>query len=363
MQLLHRLQDSFIVLSLTALILLLITHLSCQRFFKQFPASPMSGSVIMALALYVAECLPQYQPNFWVLKLLMLEVTVIWIYGSFSLLHDFFLRESTGRQSDRFGLSAWIVSTTLVAIMINRITPLQHGVILLLVIFALLLWIKYAAMVCRALLFHVRNKFNEYVSASLLLGAAATACVAWMFYIIFQRIPTQAYQIFIMLACLLYIFIFAMWLSHYVRGKMHHLLASWNAENSLVFGVASVIGLVALLTQVPEWLIDALWYWSVIWCLVITMVDVAHGCVRLIKRGVHKKALVYDVRQWLRIFSYCMLYVFTWFYYFEHYSDDLFSSVIAEEGLNFITAIYLAQIIYICLAVWLAPHDEPSSIE
>ena len=364
LQHLHRFQDSFILLSTAALMLLLVTQFVVLRCFKQFPVSPLSVSVVMAFALYVAECLPQYHPNIWVLKLFMLQTNVLWIYSSFSLLNDFFLTESRGKQSDRFGLSAWIICTAFVAIMIGRISPLQHGVILLLVIFAVLLWFKYAVMVCRAFVYHIKNNFNEYVSASLLLGAGATACLAWMDYMIFhERVPNLLYQSFVVLACLLYVFIFAMWLSHYFRGKMRHLLASWNAENSLIFGISALIGMVSLTTQSHEWLVDAIWFWSMLWCIIITSIDIGHLCVHIAKRGINKKILSYDVRHWLRIFSYCMLYVFSWYYYFEHYSDDLFPVVIAEHGLNFISAIFVAQIIYTCLADWLVPHDKPSDTE
>lgn len=364
LQHLQHLQDSFFPLILIGLLLLLVTHLVCKRFFKEYPASPLSGSVIMAFALYVAECLPQYKTNLWLLMLLMVVITVIWIYGSFSLLHDFFLKESTGRQSDRFGLSGWIIGTALIVIMISRIAPLQHGVILLLAIFASLLWLKYAGMVCRALLSHIRNMLNDNVSASLLLGSTATACIAWMFYIVFQeRIPAFVYQIFVAIACILYVIVFSTWLSHYFRGKTQRLLASWSAENSLVFGASSMIGMVSLTIHAPEWLVDVLWFWSLVWGFVITAIDAGQACVHLSIRVMRKKVLSYDLRHWLRIFSYCMFYVFTWYYFFEHYTDNIFAVVIAEHGLNFVTAIFLIQIIYSCLAAWLTPHDTSRSIE
>ncbi len=366
MQLFHiqHFQDSFFFLIFIGVLLLLATHQVCLCFFKEFPVSPLSGSVIMTFALYVAECLPRYKVNVWLLKLLMLVITVIWIYGSFSLLHDFFLKESTGRQSDRFGLSAWIISTALVAIMIGRIAPLQHGAILLFVIFALILWLKYAVMVCRAILTHFRTMFSDYVSASLFMGAAATASIAWMLFIVFQeRVPSFIYQTIIVLACLLYVMVFTMWLSHYFRGKTQRLLAIWGAENSLIFGASAMIGMVSLTLQAPEWLVDVLWFWSLAWGVALTAIDIGHAGVLVAMRGMRKKLLTYDVKHWLRIFSYCMFYVFTWLYFFEHYSYNIFAVVIAEHGLNVITAIFLLQIIYTFLAAWLIPHDTSRGIE
>lgn len=364
MRYLQSFQDSAFFPLIAGLLFLFLTHLVCLRFFKKYPASPVSGSVIMVLALYVAECLPSYHLKLWLLRLLMVEVAVIWVYGSFGLLSDFFLKESTSRQSERFGLSAWIAATSLLVVMVNRIAPLQHGMILLLVIFAWALWLKYIVVLSSALSVHIKKMLKEYVSASLLLGAASTAGIVWMSNIVFQGIlPSVVNQSLILLACLLYAVVFLMWLSHYFRGKKQRLLASWGAENSLIFGSTAMIGMAGLIVQSSNWLIDVLWFWSVIWALVIAVIDISHACVSLAIRGLGRKLLAYDVKHWLRIFSYCMLFVFTSNYYASHYSDHLFAVLISEHGLNVVGIMVLLQIIYSCVAMWLTINDESSHIE
>lgn len=351
-------QNTFLFMALVAIGLLFLTHLICQRWFKDYPASSLSGAVIMTFALYVAECLPQYKLPVLLMRLPMLEVIVLWVYGSFSLLQDFFLKETGVKPSERSGLSAWIVGTSLTCIMVGRINPLLHGAILLLVIFAVLLWFKYAFMVCYALVGYIRNKFQEYVSPSLLLGSAATASIAWVLFFVFQdKFSNKIYETFIVLSCLLYVFISLMMLGNFYRRNVQNLLVNWSAENSLVFGVSSFIGLTSLVTQAaPDSFIDVAWFWSAIFCALMTLFELFHVFLR-------QKVWVYDVKHWLRIFSYSIFYVFTWYYYFEHYSDGAIVTFIAEHGLNVITLLLVIQIVYVFFTLRASSYDGRIELE
>lgn len=342
------LQDSFLFMAFLAIVLLFLTHLVCARWFKQFPASALSGSVIMVFALYVGECLPHYPLPLWVLKFLMLEVFVVWVYGSVSLLHDFFLAETSGSQSDRSGLSAWVASTVLVAIMIGRLAPLFYGVMLLLTIFAAILWIKYAILLGKALIQHMQNKFRDHISASLLLGSASTACMVWMAWIMFRsNFPSVIYQGLIIISVVLYLVISLMLLRRHLPGNVSQLSSEWSSDYSLLYGVSALIGVVGLMTHVgAEKYAEFTWYWSIVTFFIVTTFDLFLSLIH-----VRKQLIIYHVEQWLRVFSLMILFVFTWRYQAGHFFDNQLAAWIAEYGLNIITAIVFLQVIYSIYAI------------
>jgi len=325
-----------------------------MRYFKNFPATALSGSVVMTLALYVSECLPFYSLYPMIMKIAMVIILAIWAYGSFCLLQNFFFKGLTSKQSDRFELSAWIVSTALTGIMVGRIAPLWHGVILLTVIFAFVLWLKYVFLVVCALVNYFRNRFQEVVSPSLLLGAMGTASVAWLLYFVFDdKLPGIVYESFIVVACLLYVFILIMIMNNYFRRNIQILLTEWNAPNSLIFGAAALIGTVALITKCThDSFIDAVWLWSAVICAVSTVLEIIFFFS-------YEKTFIYDVKHWMRAFSYVMFFVFTRYYYFDHYSDNIFVADIADYGLNVVTIFLIMQICYECLALRSMTHERP----
>lgn len=346
------LQDSFVFFALTAILLLAVTHFICKHWLKRFPASTASGSLIMGLALYVGECLPQYHIALWAQKILMLEVLVVWIYGSFYLLHDFFLKEQAGDPSDRFGFSAWIVATVMVVIMIERIAPLLQGVILLLMIFAISLWMRYAWMVCKVIWLRIRNQFKDEVGPSLMLGAAATACIAWVLHIIFEdKIYFNFYQLLILISCLLYATVFMIVIRRWLVNPQQ-MLACWSADNALIYGVPSVIGMASSISRVlTETQLNVLLFWSIGWCLIVSSLDIINVVGRL-----SLKQFNYDVKQWLRIFSYCIVYIFAWTFYFEHPAGHYLIAIIAEHGLNVVTLLFAGQIGYSTMTARLTSH-------
>jgi len=350
--------NTFLFMALVTLTLLLMTHAVCQRWFPRYPSSALSGSVIMVLALFVAECLPQYQFSVWPIRIAMLEVIVLWIYGSFSLLQDFYFSGATKKHAERFGLSAWITGTSLACIMAGKTNPLLHGAILLLMLFAILLWVKYLLMLIYGLTAYVRNHFDEYVSSLALLGPAATVSVAWMFYFVFQeKLPIIIYEAFIVLTCLMYVFVLIMLLNNFYKRKLPILFSGWSSENTLIFGVASLIGIVSMVTQAaPDSFIKMVWVGSITVGIISTVLDISNVILR-------NNIWVYDVKQWLRTFSYTALYLFSWYCYYQHYFDNAVIRLIVEYGLGVVTLLLLVQIVYACFTQKAAVYAGSDKLE
>ncbi|VVC76787.1 hypothetical protein AQUSIP_21140 [Aquicella siphonis] len=335
----------FIVIAF--ILLLFLSHFIYVRYFHRIRFSIATGSAVLALNTYALVCLPSFRLSQPVLMLAALELFIIWIYISVSLLQIFLSGEKlVAHQADRLSTGYWVAGTILMALMFDRVEQTLHGFIVFLSLLSAVWYGIYLIIFMRWLFLCLRKRFHLHTDGMIFLAAVSTQAMVLLMTELFRDdVSAWAYQLIIGCG---FVFFFAGLVSlvwHSLAAHARHLAAGWPNVNSLIHGALSITGLAMVSSLAyPEWSIVGLWWCALVFLLIVEGLEFSRLLIRLRRKGFWKGLCVYHVTQWPRLFAFGVFYGFGLSCYNKGYTTVFMISFIANYGQYILTALLIAQL-------------------
>ena len=313
------------------IVLLLVTHFFYHRYFRHLQLTVASPSIIMALGAFALIAMPELHINISIMLVVAIELVLLWTYLTISLLYSY----SHGLISFRpprknIEVGTWVTGTALTMLVIDQIEPTLYGFILWLGLASLFFYALYVCLVIKWLALSRRRHIK--IDGKVMLIAISTLSIALLIMEVFGAdVPTWIYQGIISSGTLLgFTGLLAIIIS-YKRQCRGHFFATWSTSNCLIYGAFAMTGLAALETHSFEKeLIYIDWYFTIIWFVIVELLELVRLCIRVKKKGWFKSVGVYHVSQWLRIFALAMLNGFALSYYNHHYISNKLLAITAS---------------------------------
>lgn len=342
------LQDSLLALVAIFVILLFTTHYFYKRNAGRFKVAIASGSLLMALGAFAADCLPALGMPLSLMAFITLEIAALWLYLGISLLLNYCHGElPLSRLIDQINIGTWVAGTAIVALLINQVEPLLHGSIVLLTIVDGILWAIYLVIIIHVFSTYAHKKFQLQVTGAILLGTVSTELIVLLLHELFKDdMPTIVYQTLIILGLAYYVIAISLVVRYYWRIRSTHLVGSWRNENAIIYGSLATSGIAIIHTQVfSDWLVIMTWCAAMTAFVVVILLDMSRLILRLNIKNLLKAVGIYHPSQWTKIYAMAALYAFARQYYYAHYAGSGIAYFVFTYGLYVVTALVTIELI------------------
>ena len=342
------LQNSLMAMVVIFTLLFIATHYFCTRFLRHFTVAIASGSMLMALGLFTADCLQPLGMPLFLMTIITLQIAALWLYLGLWLLQHYLQSELPfSRLIDQIHIGTWVAGTAIIASLIEQVEPLLRGSIVLLTIVGGTLWSVYMIIIAHIFSTYVHKKFHLPASGALLLGTVSTQSIVLLLQALFKNhMPVIVYQALITLGFIYYFIGMCLIIRYYSEAKLKHLLASWKTDNVIIYGAAAISGLALINTQAfPDWVVILTWYIALLTFIIVAAIDIIRFILRVNKKGLLKTINVYKASQWARIFTLVTLYAFAREYYYAHYAGAGLAHFVFTYGLYVVTLMLIIELI------------------
>jgi hypothetical protein len=331
---------------LVILVLLLISHCVYRFVCQSRPPVIASGSIIMALGVFVLYVLPAFTMSHAAIWFVSMEVFIIWVYLAFNLAQAYLHGELSLHLPKSLGIGTWVAGTVLMALLFDQVEHTLHGFIVLFAMAAFVLWLFYLGPLLQWIIHgivrgNIKRQRYFAVNGKILLGAISTQAIVLLLYEFFHaNVPTIIYQILIILGlCFYFVGCYAL-MNYWLNVRHRYWITVWPSNNCMIYSAMALVTLVLLETQLfPRWLTHIAWWWTIISFVFVAALEMARAYVRLQKKGI-SGIWVYHTSQWVRIFAFGMVYGMTVFYHNQRYADNDLVMAIINYG-HYIVAIFL----------------------
>lgn len=285
-------------------------------------------------------------------QLITLELFVIWLYLVRFYINSYFngiFVNGIKSITKQFGIGTWVAGCSVLAILFLAEIPSWRIVILLLTLFAFVIWLFYLKLIFINVALILYKKKQIY-NGIILLSTVSTESIVLLFSSLSHKIPIFINQILIVSGYIFYLIGIMIIARFSFAIKLKRLVLGWNNTNSIIHGALSITGLAGTLTNsINDKVIIYTWWMAT--CLFVLVEGIS--LIKLVYRirivGLNRGIFVYTVSQWSRVFTYGMYYAFTLSILNHHLLKNLVINMISQYGQYAVFGILLVEInLFLC---------------
>lgn len=299
------------------LLLFAVSAWARSRFRHRFYSSAAAGAIVMALGIFADAALPQLPFHQLVpMPALVLEIGVIALFLAGSYLSAAFrghFRVYLERPLHRFGFGTWVAGVAVLSVLIRHVLPEWVPAAQWLAVAAAALYLPYLGIALQGYAAMVRHPHRSQANGVILLATVATQAVLLALY---HAFPAHIPPLWVLTMALgggaFYLVGVVFIAQHFHALRSWQLAVEWKNSNCIIHGALSITGLAGADTGCfgPRTLLG-IWFAAALLLVLVELLEALRLVERLAERGPRSGALVYDVSQWTRNFTYGMFYAFS----------------------------------------------------
>lgn len=301
------------------LVLLSVVIITCKRLFVKSAAETASGSIVMAIGIFVNGALHRIPVlDQTVGKDVTLFLLFVWGYITLSFIRSYrngtFYERHLANPIASFALGTWIAGTSVLGVAISQRFPDFHLLVYGMAIANTILWIFFLKKSIANLMKIISmQSLQKRVHGVLLLATVSTQSIVVLYSALFSG---PAFIVFsrgmIILGIGLYIIGFVLIVNRYARIREWSIADDWQNTNCIIHGAMSITGLASCLSgAVSPNLVFLIWIWVLSWFIIVETIELMRGVMRIKLYGAVKGIGTHHMTQWSRNFTFGMLYAFT----------------------------------------------------
>lgn len=305
----------YAILFITLLLVFLIIKLT---FLKRNLSDTPAGAVVMGCGIFINGAMKNIEfldKNAGKISTIVLFLIWIFIAASYikSAINGTMKNMHLADPIKSFGIGTWVAGTSVCGVSLHERLPEVAFLAKLMFWGNLPLWIFFMVISIRNYNRIYRNSFVNKVHGIILLPAVSTQSIVIFGNIIFKwSFSNIISKALILLGVIFYITGFTLIIKRFFVNRRWRIEEDWLNTNCILHGAISITGLAAILSRTVNYnIIIFIWTWVIIWFLIVESIELLRGLKRIKKFGFKKGIVVYDVTQWVRLFTFGMLYTVT----------------------------------------------------